>query len=127
MVPDLQCALICEDVRLEVAGGNTLVGVINTIPAPQLPIRLMKICVFTRWCSGEGSFDQTTRVLALDESVLSQTKTEFHLASEENHATNVAVFGGVEFTEEGAYPVEIYLNEELILRFPLQVVVANNS
>ncbi|MGF1678566.1 MAG: hypothetical protein ACFCUX_05160 [Candidatus Methylacidiphilales bacterium] len=126
MTPDLQCALVCEDVRLEVSGSNTLVGVINTIAAPQLPIRLIKLCVFTRWCSGEGSFQQTTRMLDQNENTMAQTRTPFRLAGEENHATNVAVFGGLEFTEPGAYPVEILLDEELVLRFPLQIILAQS-
>ena len=52
--PDLQAALACEDVRLEVSGSNTLVGVINAIMAPAFPLRIMKLCVYTRWCSGQG-------------------------------------------------------------------------
>ena len=121
MIPDLQCALVCEDVRLEVAGGNTLVGVINTIAAPQIPIRLIKLCIFARWCSGDGHFEQTTRILDLDENILANTETEFRLDGEDTHATNVAVFGGVEFSQAGSYPIEIMLDGELVLRFPLQV------
>lgn len=124
MVPDLQCSLICEDVRIEAAGSNTLVGVINTIHAPQLPIRLLKLCVFTRWCSGEGSFNQTTKILNHEEDVMMQTDTGFHLAGEEYHATNVAVFGGVEFSHTGNYPVEILLDGELILRYAIQIHLA---
>lgn len=121
MIPDLQCALVCEDVRLEVAGGNTLVGVINTIAAPQIPIRLIKLCIFSRWCSGHGTFKQATRVLDLEENILAHTETTFRLEREDSHATNVAVFGGVEFSEAGAYPIEIILDDELVLRFPLRV------
>lgn len=124
MIPDLQCALVCEDVRLEVAGGNTLVGVINTITAPQIPIRLIKLCIFSRWCSGDGVFEQTTRILDLEENILAHTETKFRLQGEETHATNVAVFGGVEFSQPGAYPIEIILDGELVLRFPLQVHLA---
>jgi len=127
MVPDLQCALICEDVRLEVAGGTTLVGVVNTILTPQIPVRLLKLCVFTRWCSGEGSFEQKTRLLNLEEEILSETTTHFRLVGEMHYATNVAVFGGVEFTRAGGYPLEICLDNELILRFPLQVVQGDRA
>ncbi len=127
MVPDLQCSLICEDVRIEASGGNTLVGVINTINAPQLPIRLLKLCVFTRWCSGDGSFMQTTKILNQEEEEMVKTETNFHLAGEEHHATNVAVFGGVEFTEPGLYPVEILLDGQLVLRYPLQVFLAQKK
>jgi len=124
MTPDLQCALVCEDVRLEASGANTLVGVLHLIAAPGLPIRVMKFCVYTRWCNGTGSYTQTTRILTPDddETELTRTETPFKLMSEDSHATNVAVFGGVEFADAGDYPVEILLDGDLILRFPLRVL-----
>jgi hypothetical protein len=123
MRPDLQCALVCEDVRLEASGANTLVGVMNIIPAPSLPIRIMKFCVYTRWVNGIGQYNQTTRILGPEEdNEMTRTETPFQLVNEDNHATNVAVFGGVEFTAAGDYPVEILLSGDLVLRFPLRVV-----
>lgn len=123
MRPDLQCALVCEDVRLEASGANTLVGVMNVIPAPSLPIRVMKFCVYTRWVNGIGQYNQTTRILGPDEdNEMTRTETPFQLVNEDNHATNVAVFGGVEFTSAGDHPVEILLNGDLVLRFSLKVL-----
>ena len=40
----------------------------------------------------------------------------------EGHATNVHYFGGVQFQQFGMHHVEIYLGDELRLRFPLPVV-----
>jgi hypothetical protein len=126
--PDLQAALVCEDVRLEVSGSNTLVGVVNIIAAPVMPVRVLKVCVFTRWCSGEGDFVQTTRLLGNeDETELAKCDTRFRLVSEENHATNIAVFGGIEFPVPGDYPVEILLDGDLCLRFPLKVIQAQRA
>ncbi|MDD5261456.1 MAG: hypothetical protein PHD76_06360 [Methylacidiphilales bacterium] len=123
MTPDLQAALVCEDVRLEVSGSNTLVGVLNAIVAPAYPLRIMKLCVYTRWCSGQGEFLQTTRILAQDdEQELSRTETRFTLRGQDLHATNVAVFGGLEFKEPGDYPIEILLDGDLVLRFNLRAV-----
>jgi hypothetical protein len=126
--PDLQCALLCEDVRLEASGANTLVGVMHLIASPGLPVRVMKFCVYTRWCNGVGTYTQTTRILSPedDEAELTRTETPFKLLSEDSHATNVAVFGGVEFGSVGDYPVEILLDGDLILRFPLRVMVVGN-
>jgi len=123
MLPNLQCVLVCEDVRLEVSGSNTIVGVINIINAPVIPFRALKLCVFTRWCSGKGTFKQATKLLTPGaDKAIAQSETEFTLPSTENHATNVAVFGGIEFPEAGDYSVEIYLNGELEIHFPMRVV-----
>ncbi len=45
ILPDLQSCVLCEDVRCEFNGMQTLVGVVNVIPAPQLPINCMRLCI----------------------------------------------------------------------------------
>jgi hypothetical protein len=124
MLPDLQACLLCEDVRMEVTSAHTLVGVFNApIPTPGLPVRLFKLCVFTRWCNGMGSFQQETRILHCEnETILSATHIDFQIKSAEKFTTNVAVFGNLEFPLAGDYPVEILLNEDLKLRFGFRIV-----
>ena len=39
ILPDLQCSLLCEDVRPEANGNFILVGVIGWIRVPQVPVR----------------------------------------------------------------------------------------
>jgi hypothetical protein len=121
--PDLQSCVLCEDVRCEFNGMNTLVGVLNVIAAPSLPINYMRLCIWTRWCSGAGKFKQRSRIVGADEqNVLAQAEVEFELKEMEGHATNVHYFGGVQFQQFGLHHVEIYLQDELRLRFPLPVV-----
>lgn len=47
---------------------------------------------------------------------------EFELKEMEGHATNVHYFGGIQFQQYGLHHVEIFLENELRLRFPLPVV-----
>jgi len=42
ILPDLQGCVLCEDVRREFNGMQTLVGVLNVIPTPQLPINVRR-------------------------------------------------------------------------------------
>ena len=70
MIPDLQASFVCEDVRVEASGAHTIVGVVNFIGAPTLPIQVIKLCVWTRWSSGVGQFEQVTRLLGPDEETL---------------------------------------------------------
>lgn len=124
ILPDLQACLLCEDVRAEISGQQTLVGVVTVIPAPTLPVAFFKLCLWTRWCGGEGKFSQQSRILSCqdDEEVLAESRVEFVLRELESHATNVHVFGGVKFERFGIYHVEVRLNDELQLRFPLPLV-----
>ncbi|MEZ5406027.1 MAG: hypothetical protein R3F23_07615 [Verrucomicrobiia bacterium] len=123
VTPDLQASMACEDVRMEVNGSQTLVGVINAIFAPQLPVRLLKFCLWTRWSSGAGKFLQKARIMSPDEEkVICENQVTFELNHLEAHATNVHFFPGLQFDVYGAYHVEIYLGDDLKLRYPLCVV-----
>lgn len=121
ILPDLQSCVLCEDVRCEINGMQTLVGVLNVIPATSLPI-CFRLCIWSRWCSGSGKFRQKSRIIGVDErQVLAQAEVEFELKEMEGHATNVHYFGGVQFQQFGLHHVEVFENE-LRLRFPLPVV-----
>lgn len=123
ITPDIQASVLCEDVRQEISGSQTLVGVINAIPAPVVPIGVFKLCLWTRWCGGLGEFEQQSLILNCDdEKPLATATIKFQLPSLEAHATNVHVFGGVQFPCHGLHHVEIRLDNQLQLRFPLPVV-----
>ena len=51
-----------------------------------------------------------------------QAEVQFELREMEGHATNVHYFGGVQFQQFGLHHVEVFLEDELRLRFPLPVV-----
>ena len=124
MIPDLQASFACEDVRVEASGAHTVVGIVNFIGAPKLPIQIIKLCIWTRWSSGIGQFQQTTRLIGPDEeTVMATATTDFGLGNEESHTTNVNIFGGLQFTHVGAHHIEIVLDGELKLRFPLRVML----
>ena len=124
MIPDLQASFACEDVRVEASGAHTIVGIVNFIGAPKLPIQIIKLCIWTRWSSGIGHFEQVTRIIAPDEeTVLATATTQFQLGNEESHTTNVNIFGGLMFRDQGAHHIEILLDGELKLHYPMRVVI----
>ncbi len=122
VLPNCQASVLCEDIRREITGMQTLVGVINAVPAPQVPAGFMKLCLWTRWCNGIGQFKQTARILAPDESVIGESNIQFQLKDMEIMATNVNLFGGVHFKTYGNHHVEVLLDDQLIIRYPLPVV-----
>lgn len=121
--PDLQAAVLCEDVRTEISGQQTLIGVIGVIPAPVLPIGFFKLCLWSRWCCGVGEFQQTSLILGCDDdNPITRSEVKFKLPEMNSHVTNVHVFGGVQFPKHGIYTVEIRLDGEIKVRFPLPVI-----
>ncbi len=110
---------------MELNGAQTLVGVISAIIAPQLPVRLLKLCIWTRWTSGIGRFNQEARIVSPeDDRIVCQNQIAFQLANLDAHATNVHFFAGIQFDQHGAYHVEIRLDDELRLRYPLTIIPA---
>ena len=125
ILPDLQSSLLCEDVRQEVTGNFILLGVIAFLRVPQVPVTAFKLCVFTRWTAGVGSFTETVRLVAPDQTtVLRQSQVKFVLHDPAHNTTNVSVFGQVEFATPGTYFVEVMVEDVMKLRFPLPVIVA---
>lgn len=128
ILPDLQCSLICEDVRQEASGNIILVGVITDIRVPQVPVTANKLMCFNRWTAGVGDFTETVKLLAPDQStVLRENSLEFKMDNPGAIRTNVHVFQGVEFTEAGGYYVEVTVDDVMKLRYPLPVMVPQQA
>lgn len=123
MIPDLQSSILCDDVRQERNGKFILIGLFDAIAVPTFPIVYPRLFMVTRWCSGEGVFKQRTRVLKPDQqTVLVEGKDiPVHLLSPEATATNVEAFINVKFEEPGVYWIEILLDGDLKIRYPLRV------
>src|SRR4029453_14455348 len=108
ILPDLQCSLVCEEVRQEVTGNFFLIGVINFIRVPQLPVVALRLTIFNRWTAGVGQFTETVRLVAPDQTTLIRKgEVKFALQDAGLQVTNVSVFGQVEFKTAGPHYIEV--------------------
>ena len=124
ILPDLQCSLMCEEVRQEANGNFFLIGIIDMVRVPQLPITAYKLSLFTRWTSGVGNFTESVRLLAPDQTtVLRKSEVKFELQDPHMHASNVTVYPQVEFKTAGTYYVEVLVEDVMKLRFPVPVIL----
>ena len=124
ILPDLQCSLLCEEIRQEVTGNFFLIGVINFIRVPQVPVVALKLSLFNRWTAGIGQFTESVRLVAPDQmTVLRKGEVKFTLQDTALHATNVTVFGQVEFKAAGTYYVEVLVDDVMKLRYPVPLIV----
>ena len=123
ILPDLQASLLCEEVRQEANGNFFIIGVINFIRVPQLPVVAGRLCVFNRWAAGLGQFTENIRLVAPDQTtVLRKGEMKFELREPAAQATNVMVFGNVEFKAAGNYYVEVMVDDVMKLRYPVPVI-----
>lgn len=124
ILPDLQCSLVCEEIRQETTGNFILVGVLNFIRVPQLPVVALKLGLFNRWTAGVGQFTESVRLIAPDQTtVLRKSDIKFALQDPGSQATNISFFGQVEFKTQGSYYVEVLVDDVMKLRYPLPVVL----
>ena len=124
ILPDLQCSLLCEEVRQEANGNFFLVGIIDFVRVPQVPVTAFKLSVFNRWTAGVGQFTESVRMVFPDQTtVLRKSEVKFAMKDPAVNATTVTVFGNVEFTQAGTYFVEVTVDDVMKLRFPVNVFV----
>ena len=124
ILPDLQCSLVCEEVRQEATGNFFLIGVINFLRVPQLPVVALKLAIFNRWTAGIGHFTESVRLIAPDQTtVLRKGEVKFDLKDVATHATNVTMFGQVEFRMPGVHFVEVLVDDVMKLRYPVPLIV----
>jgi len=125
ILPDLQCSLLCEEIRQEATGNFILIGVINYIRVPQLPVVALKLSLFNRWTAGLGQFTETARLIAPDQTtVLRKGEVKFALQDAALHATNLTLFTQIEFKTAGTYFVEVLVDDVMKLRYPIPVIHA---
>ncbi len=121
--PDLQSSLLCDDVRQERNGKFILIGLFDIIGVREFPMVYQRLCVVNRWCCGDGEFMQQSRILHPDgvTPIVEGKKIPVKLAGNISSATSVELFMNVKFEEPGTYWIEILLDDDLRLRYPLQV------
>lgn len=124
MIPDLQASLLCDDVRQENNGKFILIGLFDVVGVPAFPAIFQKICVVNRWCCGEGEFRQRSRILKPNgnDALIEGAEIKVVLPGAEATATSVELFVNAKFETAGTYWIEILLNGDLKLRYPLRAV-----
>jgi hypothetical protein len=123
MIPDLQMSVLCDDVRQERSGKFILIGLFDVIGLPQFPALFHRVCIVNRWCSGQGVFHEKTRVVGPDNGIVvaEGQGIPVQLANPESTVTNVEFFMNLKFDKEGTYWIEVLLDNDLKLRYPLRV------
>ncbi len=124
ILPDLQSSLLCEEVRQEANGNFFLVGIIDVIRVPKLPVTAFKLSVFNRWTTGLGQFTESVRLIAPDQTTaLRKSECRFVMKDPRVNTTTVTLFANVEFAAPGTYFVEVIVDDVMKLRYPVTLVV----
>jgi len=122
LVPSLLFSVLCDDIRREDNGKFILIGLFEAIGANSFPVIHPTLYVINCWCSGLGTFKQKTRIMNKSGSILAEdTETTFLLKNLRAKYRVIARFNNLKFEKPGEYSVEIMLNNDLKIRYPLLV------
>ena len=118
--PTLLFSVLCDDIRREHNGKFILIGLFETIGTRKFPAIHPALFVMNCWISGLGTFRQRSRIIGGDGKVLAEDKeTEFTLKDLKSKHRVIARFNNLKFDIPGEYSVEVLLDGELKVRYPL--------
>jgi len=116
--PVLQFSIPCLEIETE-DKPPVFSYVFYELPFPNAPVSFY---IANGWSNGEGSFTQEIKLIKPSGNLLVSTgKQDFELKSFNIPQLMVNLFRDMMFDEFGDYKVEVYLNEEKVLEYPLTV------
>lgn len=120
--PALLYSVLCDDVRREDNGKFILLGLFETVGAREFPAVHPTLFVVNGWIGGVGSFRQYSRILDTAGSELARDQeTPFELSTLKSRHSVIARFSNLELPRPGEYAVEVLLNGDLKVRYPLVI------
>lgn len=126
--PVLNYTLLCDDVRQELGGKFSLMGLFESIYANAFPAVHPRFAVVNEWTGGRGDFVVKIRLLTPDrEQVLSESETKISLYSENQKHRDISLRFNTTFKVPGTYWIQTLLDNEQIGITPINVQQVNEQ
>ncbi len=120
--PRLNYTIICDDVRQEMGGKFSLMGLFESIYAGTFPALHHRFAIVNEWSGGRGEFTVRIRLLAPDrEQVLSESETKLSLFNETQRHRDISIRYNTTFKVPGTYWIETLVDGEQAGIIPLTV------
>lgn len=122
--PHLNFTLLCDDIRQELGGKISLMGIFENIYARNFPAIHPRLAIMNEWAEGLGEFEATLRILSPDrKTILRESVTRLKLIDARFKHRDISIHLNIEFKEPGTYWIENYLDGILVNSIPLNVMV----
>ncbi len=122
--PHLSFTLLCDDVRQEMGGKVSLMGIFENIYSRSFPAVHPRLATINEWTDGTGEFDTTLRILSPDRKIIiRETMTRLKLTNAGSKHRDISIHLNVEFKNPGTYWIENYLDGILVNSIPLNVLL----
>ena len=127
--PRLSYLLLCDDVRQELGGKFSLMGLFENIFANSFPAVHPRFAIVSEWTGGKGEFNVKIRLLSPNkQEVLSESESKISLYSETQRHRDISIRFNTTFNLQGTYWIETLLDGERVslVGLPLQTVSDKN-
>ena len=126
--PSLSFTLLCDDVRQEMGGKISLMGIFENVYAGSFPAVHPRLATVNEWADGLGEFEATLRILSPDRrTVLRETVTRLKLVNALFKHRDISIHLNLEFKEPGTYWIENYLDGILVNSVPINVILVKEK
>jgi len=126
--PRLICTLLCDDVRHEVGGKFSLMGLFESIYANAFPAIHPRFAIMNEWTGGKGEFRARIRLLSPNQQqVLSESESAMSLFNETQRHRDISVRFNTPFASPGTYWVEMLIDNERTALVPLPVQMISDK
>ncbi len=123
MKPSVHFTIVCDDIRQELGGKISVMGIFENIYATNFPAFHPRMAVMTEWTEGKGEFEVMMRLSSPDKkTVLRETVSRLSLNNPSLRHRDISVHLNLEFKTPGAYWIEHYLDGEMVHSMPLSIV-----
>ncbi len=126
--PKLSYSILCDDVRQELGGKFSLMGLFENIYANSFPAVHPRFAIVNEWTGGRGDFRLRVRLLGTNKKdVLSESESVLSLYNETQRHRDISVRFNTTFPVPGTYWIQILLDDEQVALVPLQLQLMNDK
>ena len=112
-----KCVLFCEDIRQEVGGKMSLMGVLgNKLLVPQFPLHMPKFCLFIEWTEQIGKAMINLKIMTPNEEQAPKTLPIEVVGQPGIVSRSLVVMNGYVFEHPGVYTFEFECEGQIIGR-----------
>lgn len=119
--PNLDWAIVCDDVRSEVGEKISLMGLFDTIWTQAFPTFHPRLAVVASWGGGPGDFKSEILLASPTGEVIQPMGVAPIKLVKGKSARHIAITLNVQFKTEGIHQVKVLLNNSLYRSIPLPV------
>jgi hypothetical protein len=126
--PRLNYTILCDDVRQEMGGKFSLMGLFESIYANTFPALHPRFAIVNEWTGGKGEFLTRIRLLTPDQKqVISESDSTINLFNENQHHRDISLRLNSTFSVPGTYWIETLIDQERAGIIPLTLQIISNK